>query len=254
MIARIKLPIGEIKQMLDSLDAVFAFTDDDSLTKDLNIVLGESRAQIYMIPDTNNIAVYHELSENDEISLEIKEGSRLVFNIETLEKIVNKADQGTIELEFCKDEYKVKYEEEGEFFSEPITYDLRIFSESEFKELPSRGETEKIGETSPISLYKAFDLLSPIAEIVRLEKNENKLSIKAEDVIEGEGNVVGADLEASEVDSFSELYPVRPIKEFLKEHKDIDKMELFVNQNGFLTLRSRRDGITSELFITNILE
>jgi hypothetical protein len=248
MSTTIQLPRNTLKEILDSIDELVQFSEESSI--DLNIITENERVQIYIrIP---SIVMVHELTPGGDIEISADSEERICLNPATLSEVINKADQGMLEIEFLEHDYVIKYEDEGSY-SEPLTLRLRQFVESEFQELPEFQGMKQVGSLDRQSLFRSLDIMSSISPVVRIGVENDILSVEVKDKVAGQGNVKPK-LTNSEIESAEAWYSIDPIIRFLRRVTSGDEVKLYMNEAEQLLLQIESSSKISRLYITSRIE
>jgi hypothetical protein len=243
MSTTIRLPRNTLKEILDSLDELAQFSEGSPV--DLNILSENGQVSIY-IRHPSEVMV-HELTSGSDIDISAEGSDRICLSPSTLSEVINKADSGTIEIEFQEHDYVVRYEDAGSF-SEPLTLRLRRFEESEFESLPEFGEMKSLGTLDRPTLYKTLDIMSSVSTVVKIGVQNHLLSVDVEDKVAGEGTAK-TQLTDSEVNNVEAWYSIEPIKQFLRRVTSNDEVELYVNEGRTLLMEISSPNKVSRLYI-----
>jgi len=245
MIAKIKIQCNVLKEILDSLNDISKISETSGST-DLNIFIEKNNIKIYTI-FLNHIVAIHELRNENDIEIVIYKEGKIAFDSSTLIKIINRIQRGKINLELFSDRYKVSCR--GDKFFDPITFELRRFTESQFQELIDIQGMKKIISLNRLNFFKALDVMSPVSNVVGIKIEGDYLYLFVSDKVEGEGNLK-MKLKGLKSRKFSAFYELTPLRNFLGNLSS-NNVDLYVNDNKVLMIKLKSPGIDSSLYLSS---
>jgi len=249
MTTLIRLSRDTLKEILDSVDELFKFSEGTAV--DLNLTTDDGRVLIYVHPPS--MALVHELVPGDSVEISVSEDEeRICLNPNDLMDVVTKIEEGTLELQFLEHDYVIQYDED-EIFSEPLTLRLRRFVDTEFENPPEVGELKRLGSLDRVSLSRALNVMSTISPVVKVTVNGEVLSLQVEDKVSGEGEV-SSRLTNSEVEHFEAWYSIEPPIQFLRRITSGDELNLLVTADRTLILEVESSDKNSRLYLTPRIE
>lgn len=246
MIASLAIPQTKLDQILRSFDGVLGIPDESNIHSDVFVKGQGDDLLIYsMLPQS--IALAHQLSTDDEISVRTETDGGIGFNVDTLINVVKKSDQGELTLRIDENQYSIQMPEQ-EDFSAPIRFTLPRFTESDFRE-PKRFDNFHYIDSLPReSLYRTLDQMKVLDDFVNIVVEDKAVQFRIQNRVNGDAEVARR-VDDNDVAKISQYYQLRPMRVFLKTLKYSEYVTLAVNESGALRLKISNEGITSKMII-----
>lgn len=228
--------------MLDSLHKVAQGSEE--MQMDLNLIAAPNNIVKLYVRQYNILQVIHELENSDDVSIDVPEANRFVFDPKVLHSVVKQAKDRRISLEF--DEHTFEVTIDSESFSGPTQFDLRLVQKGEFMEPVALPGLKKLGDVDRIEFLENLKMLSSISKVVEFSVQNGMFEISVSDKVQGDGKVVEDVSEQTEISSVSAHYSIRPIQDFL-EKMDSDQVTVSMTEDETIRITSRSPGRTSSI-------
>lgn len=245
MKATLSISRANLRQLLRSIDRINSVPEED-VHADVHLKISDDMLHLYSYVDP--VYVSHKIQDGDDITLDVEERGRMSFNIKIISEIIQKSDDGILQIELRDEEYRVKMPG-GDSFS-PVKFRLPRYTESEFREPAPINSLYNIDSLPREELRYGLRMMGVIDEFVNisLDEEENMLYISVKNVVNGEANVE-KEAESAEIESMSQYYMLRPLEEFVNTINEVDDVGILVSENGNICLRSEIDSWISEIYL-----
>lgn len=246
MKATLEISRSHLRDLLRSINKINSVPDDD-IHADVHLKAENSQIQLYSYVSPS--FVVHKIEDGDDISVDIEIPGEISFNIETLSKIVQKAEEGMFEIEFTSDEYHI-VTPIGESLSS-VKFDLPRHADSVFEDPLDVGSLYYIDTVSRTELKSGLSTMEVIGEFANISVDEDDtFSISIQNKVTGDAKVEKTDC-GPEISSMSQYYLLRPMREFTSTLVDADQVSVLVSEKENLCLRTTLDSWVAEVHISN---
>jgi DNA polymerase III sliding clamp (beta) subunit (PCNA family) len=245
LIARLMIERDELRRILDSLHEMPHTSG--TRTIDLNLVAKPPSTFELYISEMNMVQVHHEITDTDQVTVDVEQEYKFVFTAKVLRDIVGRANDGPLEIKFFEDKYAVRLSNE-ETFSTPTSLDLHLVGDSAFSEMKDVPKLTKVAEVSRSALIETLQTMEIVSNVVILKVVNDELWISVSDTVEGEGKVMKNTHPECDLSGVEYNFNLEPIIAFLDNivHNEID---IAINEQGGLCLRGQSGGIVSTMHL-----
>jgi len=251
MIATLEIARTDLKDILTGLKDIS--TVEDSSFEDFNIIsLSHANLVKIYVRHHDLYQVVHTISNEGGITLDVEEDNEMVFNPDVITSLIKESKADRLNLRFSTDQFSI--ETQDGWFSTPTTFTLNLFQESEFQSPISVSNFNKICSVKREELINSLSMMSIVSTVVKFSLTGDEFWISVEDAVHGSGQVMeSVDPADIELDDFEYKYKIEILQSFL-ESVSADLVEISVNAQGSLRMKTEESGHQAELMLAERLD
>lgn len=223
--------------------------DDNDIPLELNLISRADDEILLYVRKFNNLQILHKLVPGEGISVNVVEEDGFVFSSQVLASLVRKASADRLTLTFQEHEFSVEAGDKN--FSQPLSFDLRLYRQSEFQEPMELSEFHEVAAINRQSVIDGLRMMGEISPEVSFVTEDRKLYIQVQDAVQGTGEMV-VDLDNDPPIEINSSFEIRPIVAFLKNLRSNETKVKF-SDDGHLMISSSSESIESQLVLSRRL-